>query len=241
MTELQALCAKINEQFADWIEGAKIVNYPSMGSADVPAEDREELTVTVKPDFLIDVCTTLRDAPEFAFGMLVDMCGIDYLHYGLDDWETQSATETGFARGVTQKWYRENPAKPTRFAVIYHLLSLTHNRRIRLCVPLPDHHDYAIASMVQIWPCANWFEREIFDLFGIPFKGHPDLRRILTDYGFVGHPFRKDFPMIGKVEARYDAQQKRIVYEPVSIQMRILEPKVIRHDNRYVVPSEEKK
>ena len=123
---------------------------------------------------------------------------------------------------------------PTRFAVVYHLLSLPNNQRVRLRVNIPNEHELMVDSVMPIWPSADWFEREAFDLYGILFKGHPDLRRILTDYGFVGHPFRKDFPLIGKVEARYDAKLERVVYEPVSIKPRILEPKVIRHDNRYI-------
>ncbi len=124
--------------------------------------------------------------------------------------------------------------QPTRFAVVYHLLSLPHNHRVRLRVNVPDGVSIMVDSVIDIWPSANWFEREAFDLFGILFRGHPDLRRILTDYGFVGHPFRKDFPLIGKTEVRYDASIGRVVYEPVSIEPRVLEPKVIRHDSRYL-------
>jgi NADH-quinone oxidoreductase subunit C len=128
---------------------------------------------------------------------------------------------------------QEEPAKPNRFAVVYHLLSLSNNQRIRLRVNIPNEQELIVDSVMDIWPAANWYEREVFDLFGILFRGHPDLRRILTDYGFVGHPFRKDFPLIGKVEARYDATLKCVVYEPVSIVARVLEPKVIRRDHRY--------
>jgi NADH-quinone oxidoreductase subunit C len=162
------------------------------------------------------------------------------LQYGLDDWQTESTTLTGFSRGCEYNEYRDNPAKPNRFAVIYHLLSLTHNHRIRLRVNIPNESPLMVDSVVSIWPSANWFEREAFDLFGILFKGHPDLRRLLTDYGFHGHPFRKDFPLIGKVEARYDAALGRVIYEEVSIEPRILEPKVIRHDNRYQPIDKEK-
>lgn len=193
----------------------------------------DELTVDVHPEHLLMLCKALRDDAFFDFKLLVDVCGIDYLQYGLADWETESATLTGFSRGGTEKWLREAPKKPTRFAVVYHLLSLTHNHRVRLRVNLPDDKELMVDSVMPLWPAANWFEREAFDLFGILFRGHPDLRRILTDYGFAGHPFRKDFPLIGKVEARYDSALKRVIYEPVSIEPRILEPKVIRHDNRY--------
>jgi len=154
---------------------------------------------------------------------------------------------TGFERGVDRSLMTNpesrdaknanfgphNPTIPTpRFATVYHLLSISNNHRIRLRVRL-EEQDLLVPSVVSLWPAANWFEREAFDMFGIMFKGHPDLRRILTDYGFVGHPFRKDFPLIGNVEVRYDGNLKRVVYEPVSIEARVLEPKVIRHDNRY--------
>lgn len=194
-----------------------------------------ELTVDVRPEYLLKLAHALHDDANFAFDMLVDVCGIDYLHYGLDDWQTQSATKTGFSRGCEREKYRDTVGQSNRFAVIYHLLSITHNHRIRLRVNIADHESLMVDSLVSIWPSANWFEREAFDLFGILFKGHPDLRRILTDYGFVGHPFRKDFPLIGKVEARYDATLGQVIYEDVSIEPRILEPKVIRHDNRYQI------
>lgn len=216
--ELTTLSTRIQQDYAHWIEHIEITY--------------GELTVTVKAAHLQAFCVALRDQPIFAFNLLVDICGVDYLHYGLDDWETESATTTGFSRGVTPHWLRVDPAQTHRFAVVYHLLSLANNQRIRLRVPLSES-DLTIDSVMTIWPAANWYEREVFDLFGILFRGHPDLRRILTDYGFVGHPFRKDFPLIGKVEARYDATLKRVVYGPVSIEPRILEPKVIRHDLRY--------
>lgn len=221
MTDINVLCTQINERYAAWISSAQVA--------------LNELTVIVKPEHLLELCRELRDQPEFHFNCLIDVCGIDYLHYGLADWETDSATEFGFSRGVTVTPLREAPPKPNRFAVVYHLLSLPKNHRVRLRVNVPDEKEIIVDSVIDIWPAANWFEREAFDLFGILFKGHPDLRRLLTDYGFVGHPFRKDFPLIGKVEARYDAKLKRVVYEPVSIEPRILEPKVIRHDNRYLV------
>lgn len=200
----------------------------------------DETTLEIKPDQLVAVCTALRDEPDFAFNQLMDVCGVDYLHYGLADWETQAATATGFSRGVMPDSEREDPAKPNRFAVVYHLLSTIKNHRLRLRVNLQDIAELIVDSVMSVWPSANWYEREVFDLYGILFRGHPDLRRILTDYGFVGHPFRKDFPLIGKVEARYDATLKRVIYEPVSIEPRILEPKVIRHDHRYQVEKEHK-
>ncbi|VVC75211.1 NADH-quinone oxidoreductase chain 5 [Aquicella siphonis] len=220
MTDVNVLLSKIQSRFSAGIENAVIA--------------RDELTLEIHPAHLLDVCRVLRDEADFDFRLLVDVCGVDYLHYGLDDWQTDTATATGFGRGVLKDLQRDNPARPNRFAVVYHLLSLSNNQRLRLRVNIPDNRELLVDSVMEIWPSANWFEREAFDLFGILFRGHPDLRRLLTDYGFVGHPFRKDFPLIGKVEARYDAQLKRVVYEPVSIEARVLEPKVIRHDNRYL-------
>jgi NADH-quinone oxidoreductase subunit C len=220
MADVNTLLTQIQSHFSSGIEKATVA--------------LDELTLEVQPEKLLDICRELRDTPAFDFKQLIDVCGIDYLQYGLDDWQTDSTTATGFGRGVTQTPEREAPAKPNRFAVVYHLLSLTNNHRVRLRVNIPDGSELIVDSVMDIWPAANWFEREAFDLFGIVFRGHPDLRRILTDYGFVGHPFRKDFPLIGKVEARYDAALKRVVYEPVSIEARVLEPKVIRHDNRYL-------
>lgn len=203
----------------------------------------DEITIEVAKDHLLSVCDTLKKENIFDFNMLVDVCGIDYLHYGLDEWQTRSATATGFSRGVTPFHQAIEPSASEqasqhthgtyRFAVIYHLLSLTHYHRLRIRVPLFEHEDLIVDSVTNIWPSANWFEREAFDLYGIIFRGHEDLRRILTDYGFSGHPFRKDFPLIGRVESRYDANLKRVIYEPVSIEPRVLEPKVIRHDHRY--------
>lgn len=188
----------------------------------------QELTLTVSPKSLHALCLVLRDHPEFDFKLLTDVCGVDYLHYGISEWETETATATGFSRGVEKK----STSHETRFGVIYHLLSLKHNHRIRIKVLVPETEP-SVPTVTDIWPAALWFEREAFDLFGIQFLDHPDLRRILTDYGFRGHPFRKDFPLIGEVEVRYDAALGRVVYDTVSIQPRVLEPKVIRRDNRY--------
>lgn len=192
-----------------------------------------ELTLTIAKSMLPEVAFILRDESPFEFKMLVDLCGIDYQQYGIAEWATESTTATGFERGVDAHALTTVHAsgKP-RFAVVYHLLSLSHNQRLRLNVPVAEEA-LLVSSVLEVWPAAQWYEREVFDLFGIIFEGHPDLRRILTDYGFVGHPFRKDFPLSGKVEARYDAHAKRVIYEPVSIEPRVLEPKVIRHDNRY--------
>jgi len=166
---------------------------------------------------------------------LVDVSGVDYLSFGEDEWKTQSATSTGFSRGVVngELLHKEPNKGKKRFAVVYHLLSLALNIRLRVKVFL-DEYDLMLPSVVDIWSSANWNEREAFDMFGFIFVGHPDLRRILTDYGFVGHPFRKDFPQSGYVEMRYDEAQRRVVYEPVEIDPRVTTPKVIRQDNRYL-------
>jgi NADH-quinone oxidoreductase subunit C len=176
------------------------------------------------------VCRVLRDDPQFGFEQLIDLSGVDYLDYGRDEWSTLGSTATGFSRGV-------NPIRDTvaeaRFAVTYQLLSVANNWRMRLRTFASEGEPPVIESVVDIWAAANWYEREAFDLFGILFKDHPDLRRLLTDYGFIGHPFRKDFPLIGNVEVKYDPAKGRVVYQPVSIEPRTLVPRVIRADNRY--------
>jgi NADH-quinone oxidoreductase subunit C len=192
----------------------------------------DELCYEVQPADIKSVCLALRDGAEFKFEILIDLAGVDYLDYASSEWKTYSATGSGFSRGVNRSATRK-PHDGARFAVAYQLLSVTHNQRVRLRARCEDAEDPIIDSVVDVWPGANWFEREAFDLFGILFTGHPDLRRILTDYGFIGHPFRKDFPLIGNVEVRYDADKQRVVYEPVSIEQRTLVPKVIRSDNRY--------
>jgi NADH-quinone oxidoreductase subunit C len=192
-----------------------------------------ELAYEVEAAALIEVCRTLRDAAELKFEMLMDLAGIDYLHYGHDDWQTQSATRSGFSRARVAEGGAPEPDAPRRYAVIYNLLSITHNQRLRLKAACPVSAEPVLDSVVEVWASANWFEREAFDLYGILFRGHPDLRRILTDYGFIGHPFRKDFPLSGNVEVQYDPEKQRVVYQPVTIAPRVLVPKVIRHDHRY--------
>lgn len=229
MADVEILSNKVNERLGQFIFNPKI----ACG----------ELTIEIPPAHLQEACTILRDHPELDFQMLVDLCGVDYLQYGVSEWATESTTATGFSRAVVGRGIQK-PLKPpfgnegramtNRFAVVYHLLSLQLNHRIRIRTFLNDEHP-KVPSVLDIWPSANWYEREAFDLFGIEFSGHPDLRRILTDYGFMGHPFRKDFPLIGRVEVRYDAKLRQVVNEPVSIEPRILEPKVIRKDNRYQV------
>lgn len=166
-----------------------------------------ELTIRVRRSHMLEVALILRDDPRFRFEQLIDVCGVDYIDY------------------------REGLWDGPRFAVVYHLLSVSLNQRIRMRV-FADEDDFPVVdSLVGIWPAANWFEREAFDLFGIVFEGHHDLRRILTDYGFVGHPFRKDFPVSGNVEMRYDPEQQRVIYQPVSIEPRDLVPRIVREEN----------
>ena len=195
-----------------------------------------ELTYVVGKDDLVDVATILRDDPEFSVDQLIDACGVDYLTYGEAEWKTESATESGFSRGVERKPVildDSDTFDPRRFAVVYHLMSIRHNYRLRLRVFTGEDNPPIVPSVTPVWNSANWFEREAFDLFGVLFEGHPDLRRIMTDSGFIGHPFRKDFPLSGNVEVRYDEEKGRVAYQPVSIEERTLVPRVIRDDNRY--------
>ncbi|WP_133127579.1 NADH-quinone oxidoreductase subunit C [Legionella nagasakiensis] len=192
----------------------------------------DEVTVECDVRAVKGFLRQLRDDDAFGFDQLIDVCAVDYLLYGEYDWETESATESGFSRGVEPQESRAYALSKPRFAVVYHLLSTTHNHRLRVKVFLEENR-LIIPSVHDIWKAANWFEREAYDLYGILFDGHPDLRRILTDYGFVGHPFRKDFPLSGQVEMRYDAQLQKVIYEPVDIEPRVGVPKVIRNDNRY--------
>ncbi len=166
-----------------------------------------ELTLVVRSEDYLEVATTLRDEPTLGFDQLIDLCGVDYSDYDNATWEGP------------------------RFAAVSHLLSVKHNWRLRLRVFAPDDSFPLVASLTPIWSSANWFEREAFDLYGILFEGHDDLRRILTDYGFIGHPFRKDFPVSGNVEMRYDPEQKRVIYQPVTIDPREVTPRVIREES----------
>lgn len=180
------------------------------------------------------VALALRD--EFGFEMLIDVCGVDYLTYGRDEWDTEHATSAGFSRAAETGTILADPGQSfdaRRFAVVYHLLSVSGNARLRLTTYTGVDNPPVVPSVISVWAAANWFEREAFDLFGILFEGHPDLRRLLTDYGFIGHPFRKDFPLSGNLEVRYDPEQGRVIYQPVTIQPRTLVPRVIRDDNRY--------
>ena len=184
-----------------------------LGDALVQVTERlEELTLVVKPQSYAAAMTALRDHPDCRFEQMIDLCGMDYSTYG---------DGAGFNQGN----------EGARYAVVMHLLSISHNHRVRVRVFCPDDDLPVVASMVDIWPAANWFEREAFDLYGIVFEGHPDLRRILTDYGFIGHPFRKDFPLSGNVEMRYDPTQQRVIYQPVSIEPREIVPRIVRDES----------
>ncbi|MEQ1597930.1 MAG: NADH-quinone oxidoreductase subunit C [Methylotenera sp.] len=168
-----------------------------------------EITIECKVDNLLEVCAKLRDHAELKFEQLIDLCGVDYSDY------------------------KDGQYEGARYAVVLHLLSVSQNQRLRLRVFAQDDDFPVLPTLVDTWPVANWYEREAFDLFGIMFENHPDLRRILTDYGFVGHPFRKDFPMIGNVEMRYDPEQQRVIYQPVSIELRNNVPRVIRDEGTH--------
>ena len=182
------------------------------------------VTAVVAADRLVATMRMLRDMPEFRFEMLIDICGVDYSAYGT----------TG--RGLAYSSSDAMPAEPPerlhggRFAAVYHLLSITHNHRLRVRAYAPDDDFPVLPSVIDVWPAANWYEREAFDFYGVMFTGHPDLRRILTDYGFVGHPFRKDFPLSGNVEMRYDPEQGRVIYQPVTIEPREVVPRIIREE-----------
>lgn len=201
---------------------------------------RDEVTLELAADQWLDSARVLRD--DFGFEQLTDLAGIDYLGWGADEWDTNASSE-GFSRGVEGngpgrfRWGQVPSGAAAvpqrRFAAVVHLISYQHNQRLRLRAFAADDSLPSLDSLTGIWAGANWFEREAFDLYGIVFRGHPDLRRLLTDYGFIGHPFRKDFPLIGNVEVRYDAEKQRVVYEPVSIEPRVLVPRVIRDDSRY--------
>jgi NADH-quinone oxidoreductase subunit C len=205
----------------------------------------DEVTLELSADNLLEVATELRDNEAFQFQQLVDLCGVDYSQYGRAEWQTEDASRAGFSRGVDDAAsmgrlqfgdeLESLAAQGRRFAAVYHLISYTHNRRLRLRVFAADDDFPVVPTVTGIWASADWYEREAFDLFGILFSDHPDLRRILTDYGFVGHPFRKDFPLVGHVEMRYDPERERVVYEPVSIEPRVLVPRVRREDHRYLI------
>ena len=217
ISSVETLTTSLNQRFGDALTDAHV----ACGQA----------VIELKPNQLLAVCQSLKDEETYSFEQLIDLCGVDYSTYGKADWETQSSSDTGFSRGVSKDIFDDEAEARPRFAVVYHLLSIKHNHRLRVRCMI-NEAPAKIESVVNIWASANWYEREAFDLFGILFDGHPDLRRILTDYGFIGHPFRKDFPLEGNVEVRYDPEQKRVVYQPVTITNRVLVPRVIRDDTR---------
>ncbi|MFY7698454.1 MAG: NADH-quinone oxidoreductase subunit C [Legionella sp.] len=218
MTKNNRLAQILEEQFVDQLTSVSIAY--------------DEVTVECDVGFIKSLLIQLNSHELFAFDILIDLCAVDYLNYGNYDWKTEIASESGFSRGVNAGALQEVKHDNSRFAVVYHLLSTRLNHRLRVKVFL-DEASLVLPSVHEIWKGANWFEREAYDLYGILFDGHPDLRRILTDYGFIGHPFRKDFPLSGHVEMRYDAKLEKVIYEPVDITPRTLVPKVIRNDNRY--------
>ena len=179
----------------------------------------DEITIECKAEDYFSACTKLRDHAELKFEQLMDLCGVDYSQFAMDGADTMDA--------------EDNQRVGARYAVVLHLLSISLNQRVRLKVFAQDDDFPVLPTLVDVWPAANWYEREAFDLYGLMFENHPDLRRILTDYGFVGHPFRKDFPMIGNVEMRYDPEQQRVIYQPVSIDMRNNVPRIIRKEGAH--------
>ena len=214
---LEQLKVKLDARFGEELLRNEIIN--------------RQLLIEVAAADLLSIMQALKTEEAFCFEQLSDLCGVDYSTYGQADWNTGDTSRTGFSRAVEKDVY-EDDATDKGLAVVYQLLSIKHNHRLRVrCFPQND--PARLPSVISIWQSADWYEREAFDLFGILFEGHPDLRRILTDYGFIGHPMRKDFPLEGHVEVRYDPDQARVIYQPVSIENRVLVPRVIRHDNRY--------
>ena len=204
------------------------------------SEHAGDIGMDVALESWLDVARALRDDPALHFEQAIDLCGVDYLAFGEAEWDTENVSNEGFSRGVEGEGpgrfrWSGRPSAPhirNRFAIVVHLLSITHNRRLRIRCFASDEGLPIVPSLISVWRGLNWFEREAFDMYGILFHGHPDLSRILTDYGFVGHPFRKDFPLIGNVEVRYDEERRRVVYEPVSIEPRVGVPRTVRDDAR---------
>jgi NADH-quinone oxidoreductase subunit C len=234
---VQELSQALTDTFSSQLQSNVVVQNDVFG----------EVTIEVAAKDALSVFETLRDDAALKFEQLIDVCGVDYSEYGSVEWATESTSSTGFSRGVEPATgarlrfgddIEATQSGRKRFASVYHFMSVTHNHRLRVRVYCEDDAVPVVPSVIDLWPAANWFEREAFDLYGILYEGHPDLRRILTDYGFVGHPFRKDFPLIGHVEMKYDEEQKRVVYQPVTIVPRVLVPRVIRDDGRFDSPAE---
>lgn len=220
------------EDFINYIDGGRFAKQVRVNHC----SKTNEITATIDQEHLFNFCVWLKDECKVSFEQLIDITAVDYLDYGVGEWETRTSTASGFSRGVNKDASTALDVE-SRFAVVYHLLSLTCNVRLRVKSFLSEDNLVA-PSVLPIWPVANWYEREVFDLFGILFSGHHDLRRILTDYGFIGHPFRKYFPLSGHVEVRYDNAQERVIYEPVSIEPRTLVPKTIRSEDEEQVGRE---
>ncbi len=236
MSRIASLLEQVTTRFGDQLAAAKL--------------DIGQITLEVASEHLLAVLTALRDEPPFAFEQLLDVAGVDYSAYGKAEWATsETQTFKGFSRAVEPTAPGRSAdivrkvsegSQTRRFAAVYQLQSISNNQRLRVRCYAPDDDLPVLPSVVDLWPVANWYEREAFDLFGIVFEGHPDLRRLLTDYGFIGHPFRKDFPLIGQVEMRYDPARGRVVYEPVSIEPRVLVPRVVRKDHRQDISADKR-
>lgn len=229
MDKINQLAEKLNNVLGDQIEATNIAH--------------GQITIDVSAANLISAATLLRDSEKLQFQQMVDLCGIDYSQYDNNEWATESTSATGFSRAVEPASHghlifgdelEQTGTHKHRFATIYQFISYSLNHRVTMRVYAENDDFPMMESIVPVFNGADWYEREAFDLFGIHYSGHPDLRRILTDYGFVGHPFRKDFPLVGHVEMRYDEEQKRVIYEPVSIEPRVLVPRVSRADHRYI-------
>ena len=212
----------------------KIIQNSLEGEYEIESQ-ADILTLRVKKDHLLSIMNSLKNNEELLFDQLADICGVDYSLFGKPEWKTKEVTSSGYSRGIKASSHGRIKFGETvddlntkdRFCVCYHLLSIKYNRRIRVKVYI-NEEPQILPSVTSIWSSADWYEREAFDLFGILFENHPDLRRILTDYGFIGHPFRKDFPLVGNTQIRYDPNLKKIIQEPVDIEPRVLVPKVIR-------------
>ena len=212
----------------------KIIQNSLEGEYEIESQ-ADILTLRVKKDYLLSIMNSLKTNEELLFNQLTDICGVDYSLFGKPEWKTKEVTSSGYSRGIKASSHGRIKFGETvdalntedRFCVCYHLLSIKYNRRIRVKVYI-NEDTLILPSVTSIWSSADWYEREAFDLFGILFENHPDLRRILTDYGFIGHPFRKDFPLVGNTQIRYDPNLKKIIQEPVDIEPRVLVPKVIR-------------
>ena len=224
----QTLASQLGERFGDLIESSKVA--------------LDEVTIEIPRGKALEIFQALRDESPFNFDQLIDICGVDYAAYGCTEWDTELASAEGFSRGVERHdggipSFEDSTWTGPRFAVVYHLISIVNNQRLRVRV-FADDQLPQVDSVVPVWNCADWFEREAFDLYGILFAGHPDLRRLLTDYGFIGHPFRKDFPLLGHVEMRYDEEKGRVVYEPLKTELRVLVPRVIREGHAFETAGE---